>query len=75
MIDLDEYHLKTPTMMFADEINRWEVWFQTPIGLFSDFKEAEKLCIANDWLPSRMIVPVPVALDHEDNYEVSTRCT
>ena len=73
MIDLDKNHLKTPMMPAADEINRWEVWFQTPMGLYETFEEAQKMCVANDWLPSLMIVPVPVALDHEDNYEISTR--
>lgn len=75
MINLDEYVLKTPIMMAADGISRWEVWFQTPWGLYSEFEDAKKLCLANDWLPSLMIIPVPVALDHESNYEVSTRST
>jgi hypothetical protein len=60
MIDLREDHLR-----FGDKderIIKWEVWFQTPVGLTQNLPEAREICQKLDLIPEMAIVPVPVAI-------------
>ena len=52
-------------------IDRWEVWFLVPMsGVFKDRVEAIKICKDLDWSPNEVIIPVPVAISHDETYEV-----
>ena len=68
-------NLETKTIKHGDgeqPIKKWVVMFQTPFGLCDTLEEAQTLCMANDWLPNLMIVPIPVAVGI-DTYEISVR--
>jgi len=54
-------------------IKQWVVWFQTPIGLVTDYDEAIQRCKECDFDPNAVISPVPVALDIDDRYEIIMR--
>ncbi len=46
-------------------ITKWEVWFQTPWGMYADLDDAKKKAIENDVDPAAVIIPVPVAIGPE----------
>lgn len=50
-------------------IKTFEVWWQTPNGLFTDLDEARGWCVAKD-MPLEVIRPVPVAIGENAYYEV-----
>jgi len=52
----------------TEPILRWEVWFNTPTGLFDNREDALEDIAQNDF-PSIVIEPVPVAIS-ETLYEV-----
>lgn len=70
MINLETNTIKHGT----DEqpISKWVVMFQTPLGLCDTLEEAQTVCLANDWLPNLLIIPISVAVG-VDTYEVSAR--
>jgi hypothetical protein len=58
-------NLKTNEIIIGNEIGiivEWEVWFQTPFGVTSDFKAAQQRVKDADLDPDTTIVPVPVAI-------------
>lgn len=68
-------NLETNTVKLGskeEKILKWAVWFGTPNGLCETLKEAQTVCLANDWLPSLMIIPIAIAVG-ETIYEASTR--
>lgn len=54
-------------------IDRWAVWFRTPVGLHSELSAAINWCTKNDMNPDLMIVPVPVAVAANGMYEAVSR--
>lgn len=52
-------------------IIRWEVWFATPMGLFTTYSEAVKAVADSDFDPELTVVPVSVAVSDFNVYEVS----
>lgn len=52
-----------------EPITHFDVWFQTPFGLYETVEEAIKKCEDTDLLPLTCVVPVPVAVS-ETLYEV-----
>jgi hypothetical protein len=68
--------LKSNTIRYRNKIHNidhWEVWFQTPWGLFDDRLGAVERCLANDVDPDSNVVPVAIALAEGDIYEVCQR--
>jgi len=45
-----------------ERITQWEVWFNTPWGLFKSIHEAVEFCKNNEVDPEMAIVPCPVAI-------------
>jgi hypothetical protein len=52
-----------------EPITSFQVWFQTPFGLYEELEEAIKKCEDTDLHPLTCVVPVPVAVS-ETLYEV-----
>lgn len=49
---------------------RWEVWFQTPMGVTDDLAIAVGMCTDND-MPAQLVIrPVAVAIAEDETYEV-----
>jgi len=70
------FDLENRTLTFAGKestIARWEVWFQTPVGLMTTLTDALNACTQNDFPPNQVIVPVPVAVDADGRYEIIIR--
>ncbi len=57
----------------VEQIRAFEVWFRTPMGLYSDIKLAIKQCQDSDWDPNTMIVPIPVAVGGHQLHEELVR--
>lgn len=68
MINLETNTIKRGDM--EEPIKEWAVWFGTPNGLCSTLEEAQNICLANDWLPNLMIIPVVIAVG-ETTFEPS----
>ncbi len=51
----------------------WQVWFQTPLGLFQDLAIACQRCKDNNLDPNAVISPCPVAIDEAGRYEIILR--
>jgi hypothetical protein len=43
-------------------IEKWDVWFMTPFGVFDNLAAAVKRCKGSDLDPEMTIIPVPVAI-------------
>lgn len=56
----------------SEVIESWEVWFQTPFGLYATIQEAKDRVQSSDLDPDLVCVPVPVARSR-NLYEVVTR--
>lgn len=54
-------------------IERFEVWFQSPMGLFDNIDLALEKCKSNDIDGEFFIAPVPVAIAAGGIYEVLIR--
>ena len=67
-------NLETETIKLEVEelIEQWEVWFQTPFGLFPKLKQAKERCMVDDFDFNLCITPVAVAIS-KNKYEVSVR--
>lgn len=55
------------------EIKKWEVWFQTPFGLMESHDDAITFCKSRDLDPTLCVIPVPVALGDNGDYEAFQR--
>jgi hypothetical protein len=54
-------------------MEKFEVWWSTPFGLFPDLNEAIKKCQELDMDPELMLAAVPVAIHSCGVYEVLKR--
>ena len=70
MVDLSDMKISHKDKM--EPIQRFEVWFRTPMGLCTSIEKLNEVCKANDWLPYLMAVAVPVAIS-ETLYEELVR--
>ncbi len=57
----------------AYPILKYEVWFQTPLGLFTNAEEATQRISACDLDPLLLVHPVAVAVADSGIYEVAQR--
>lgn len=60
-------------MESADPITKWQVWFQTPFGIYDNLPDAAERCKTADLEPDMNIVPVPVAINKYGQPEVCRR--
>jgi hypothetical protein len=51
----------------------FEVWFQTPVGLFANVEDASKHLQGMDFDPRLCMVPVTVAIAADGIYEVMSK--
>lgn len=67
-------NLETETIELdgMERIMRWEVWFQTPFGLYQELQKAKERCMVDDFDFNLCITPVAVAVS-KNKYEVSMR--
>lgn len=66
------YEQNTFTLQETQRISRWETWFMTPVGLFTNQQEAVLRMKAIDF-PLHVIHPVAVAVNEDTGlYEIAT---
>jgi hypothetical protein len=67
MIDMLHGTMRLETARY-EKIERWEVWFRTMEGLFTNLPDAVESAQKTE-MPVEMIRPVAVALDKHGHYE------
>jgi hypothetical protein len=70
MINLEKQEIAVGGV--TEPIQRWEVWFHTPWGMASSFKEAADACEREEIPVENAIIPMAVAIG-ATKYEVSYR--
>lgn len=57
----------------TQDITGFQVWWQSPVGLFDKLEEAQAKVVELELDPRQMIVPVSVAIAADGTYEVIGR--